>query len=53
MLDKGMCESCIHIFTICDTICTTHEIFQLFKICDPSILGQIYQIQRICKGHIF
>ena len=28
---------CIYIYRICDSICTTHKTFQLFRICDTCI----------------
>lgn len=45
-----MNHNCLDTFQIC--ICATHETFQLFKICVPHILGEIYQMENMWCTHI-
>jgi len=41
-------HNCIHIFRICESICTTCKTFQLFKICDPYIFSGFGRFDPIC-----
>ena len=43
---------CIHIFRICDSICTTCKTCKLFKICDSRISSQTCQIWNMWGSHI-